>query len=110
MYISILRGVCILTAFGSWAPMLSKFSILMLYHRLNPSKPFRIIIYIIMAIIVGYAMGSTVVVSRHSAWMQSHQLIQSRSAPYADLWIRQKRNVSTTLLSSKQSSTSRQVA
>ncbi|EKG14904.1 integral membrane protein (Pth11), putative [Macrophomina phaseolina MS6] len=52
-----------LTASSSWAPMLSKFSILILYHRLNPSKPFRLATYALMAIIVGYAMASTIVIS-----------------------------------------------
>ncbi|KAB2578641.1 hypothetical protein DBV05_g2782 [Lasiodiplodia theobromae] len=45
-----------------WAPILSKFSILLLYHRLNPSKPFRIVVYVMIAIIVGYSLASTVVV------------------------------------------------
>ncbi|GME26059.1 integral membrane protein [Neofusicoccum parvum] len=45
-----------------WAPMLLKFSLLMLYHQLSPSKPFRLAIYALMAVVVGYSVASTVVV------------------------------------------------
>ncbi|KAL2829346.1 hypothetical protein BJY01DRAFT_255041 [Aspergillus pseudoustus] len=42
-----------------WAPFMTKFSILILYHRLNPSKKFRWIIYALMFIIAGYTLATT---------------------------------------------------
>ncbi|OJD35010.1 uncharacterized protein BKCO1_19000197 [Diplodia corticola] len=54
-------SIPVLTAY-CWAPILSKFSILILYHHLNPNKAFRVVVYIMIAIIVGYSVASTVVV------------------------------------------------
>ncbi|CEL04805.1 hypothetical protein ASPCAL05930 [Aspergillus calidoustus] len=42
-----------------WAPFMTKFSILILYHRLNPSKKFRYMIYALMFIIAGYTLATT---------------------------------------------------
>ncbi|KAL3465447.1 hypothetical protein BJX64DRAFT_54589 [Aspergillus heterothallicus] len=42
-----------------WAPFMTKFSILILYHRLNPDKKFRYAIYALMFVIAGYTLATT---------------------------------------------------
>ncbi|OJJ56532.1 hypothetical protein ASPSYDRAFT_134418 [Aspergillus sydowii CBS 593.65] len=42
-----------------WAPFMTKFSILILYHRLNPSQKFRYIIYFLIFVITGYTLATT---------------------------------------------------
>ncbi|OJD34097.1 uncharacterized protein BKCO1_25000123 [Diplodia corticola] len=46
-----------------WAPMLSKFSILLTYRHVNPDKLFRIAIYVLMVIIMAYTLATTFVTS-----------------------------------------------
>ncbi|OCK83948.1 hypothetical protein K432DRAFT_401566 [Lepidopterella palustris CBS 459.81] len=45
-----------------WAPMLTKFSILILYHRVNPNKWFRACLYIIALIITSYSLATIFIV------------------------------------------------
>ncbi|KAF2707632.1 hypothetical protein K504DRAFT_535270 [Pleomassaria siparia CBS 279.74] len=46
-----------------WGPMLSKFSILLLLHRINPDKKFRLAIYSIMFTIFTYTIATTIIVA-----------------------------------------------
>ncbi|EEA19213.1 integral membrane protein (Pth11), putative [Talaromyces marneffei ATCC 18224] len=42
-----------------WAPFMTKFSILLMYLRLNPAQYFRYTIYVLMFIITGYTLATT---------------------------------------------------
>ncbi|KAF2801642.1 uncharacterized protein BDZ99DRAFT_528115 [Mytilinidion resinicola] len=59
MYLKLLIGIVITYI---WSPMLTKFSILILYHRVNPNKWFRICVYIIAFIITAYSLATIFIV------------------------------------------------
>jgi hypothetical protein len=46
-----------------WTPALTKFSLLVLYHRINPSPWMRMAIYAVAAIVFGYSLAITVMVA-----------------------------------------------
>ncbi|GME32721.1 integral membrane protein [Neofusicoccum parvum] len=46
-----------------WAPMLSKFSILITYRNVNPDKLFRLGVYAMMVVIFAYSLTTTLIVS-----------------------------------------------
>jgi hypothetical protein len=55
-----LIGICVIYV---WTPALTKFSLLVLYHRINPSKWMRIAIYAVAAIVFSYSLAITIVVT-----------------------------------------------
>jgi hypothetical protein len=46
-----------------WLPALAKFSLLVLYHRIDPHKWTRICVYVIAMIVFGYSLATTLMVS-----------------------------------------------
>ncbi|OCK80099.1 hypothetical protein K432DRAFT_298367 [Lepidopterella palustris CBS 459.81] len=46
-----------------WSLTMTKLSILLLYHRLNPNRIFRLCVYAIMFILISYTVADTIVVA-----------------------------------------------
>lgn len=59
-YLRTLIGICVLYV---WTPALSKFSLLVLYHRISPAKTIRTCVYILAALVFGYSLSITIVVT-----------------------------------------------